>query len=78
MSRSGELLSPRELQILRGLAAGDSGAEIGRALFIGEGTVKTHSTALYDKLGARNRCHAVALGYELGLLTAGDSGGRRG
>lgn len=78
MSHRDEPLSPRELQILRGLAAGDSGAEIGRRLHIAEPTVKTHSTALYAKLGARNRCHAVAIGYEQGLLTTGDSGGRRG
>lgn len=67
--RPGDPLTERERQILTLLATGAGAAEIGRALYIGEGTVKTHTTRLYARLGARNAPHAVALGYQRGILT---------
>lgn len=61
-------LHDREQQILAGLAQGLTNVEIGKALFLGENTVKTYAYRLYKTLGARNRHHAVSLGYLYGLL----------
>ena len=61
-------LTERELQVLRGMADGKSNAEIGRELFVSEDTVKTHARRLFRKLGARDRAHAVAAGFRLGLV----------
>lgn len=61
-------VSQRELEILHGMAAGKTNAEIGRQLHITEDTVKTHLRRLFRKIGARNRHHAVALAYERGLI----------
>ena len=58
----------RELQILRGMSEGHSNGEIGRELFLSEDTVKTHARRLFQKLGARDRAHAVALGLRNGLF----------
>ncbi len=55
-------LTERELQVLRGMSQGRSNADIGRDLFLSEDTVKTHARRLFNKLGARDRAHAVALG----------------
>ncbi len=65
---SGEIVSERELEILRLLAEGLSNQEIGKALYIGVGTVKWYLTHLYDKLEVSNRTHAVARARELNLL----------
>ena len=62
------VLTERELQVLRGMADGHSNAEIGRALFVSEDTVKTHARRLFRKLGARDRAHAVAAGFRAGLV----------
>ncbi|MEV4416360.1 response regulator transcription factor [Catellatospora sp. NPDC049609] len=61
-------LTERELQVLRGMADGQSNAEIGRDLFVSEDTVKTHARRLFRKLGARDRAHAVAAGFRAGLV----------
>ena len=61
-------LTERELQVLRGMAEGKSNAEIGRDLFVSEDTVKTHARRLFRKLGARDRAHAVASGFRMGLV----------
>lgn len=58
----------RELQILHGMSEGRSNGEIGRELFLSEDTVKTHARRLFQKLGARDRAHAVALGMRCGLV----------
>ena len=49
--RGGELTA-RERQVLHGMAAGQSNRAIGRALFLSQDTVKTHSRGLFHKLGA--------------------------
>ena len=67
--RSGAL-SPRELGVLRLVAAGLSNRQIASALKISERTVKFHVTAIFNKLGAENRARAVALAAERGLLSA--------
>jgi len=61
-------LSPRELEVLRLVAAGSANREIARRLFISEATVKTHLLHLYDKLGVRERAAAVAVAYQRHLL----------
>ena len=61
-------LTERELQILRGMTQGYSNGEIGRKLFLSEDTVKTHARRLFQKLGAHDRAHAVALGMRNDLV----------
>jgi DNA-binding NarL/FixJ family response regulator len=64
----GTQLTDRELQVLRGMAAGKSNAEIGRSLFLSEDTVKTHARRLFRKLGVNDRAQAVALGFRKGYV----------
>ncbi|HEX7771076.1 MAG TPA: response regulator transcription factor, partial [Pyrinomonadaceae bacterium] len=61
-------VTPRELEILELIAQGMSNREIADKLFVSENTVKTHSSRLFDKLGARRRTQAVQLGKEMGLI----------
>ena len=61
-------VTPRELEILGLIAGGLSNREIAARLFVSENTVKTHSSRLFDKLGARRRTQAVQLGQAAGLL----------
>jgi len=61
-------ITPRELEILQLIAQGLSNREIAEKLFVSENTVKTHSSRVFDKLGARRRTQAVQLGKEFGLL----------
>ena len=61
-------ITPRELEILEAMAAGLSNREIGERLFVSENTVKTHSSRLFDKLGARRRTQAVQIAKEAGLI----------
>jgi DNA-binding CsgD family transcriptional regulator len=61
-------LTPRELEILGLIAGGMSNREIGEKLFVSENTVKTHSSRLFDKLGAKRRTQAVQIGKASGLL----------
>ncbi len=60
--------SPRELEVLAAVARGLSNAEIGRELFIGEATVKTHLQRLFTKLDVDDRTRAVTVAIERGLL----------
>ncbi|MGC9396537.1 MAG: LuxR C-terminal-related transcriptional regulator [Anaerolineae bacterium] len=64
----GEILSEREVEILRLLADGLSNREISAALYIGVGTVKWYLTNLYSKLDVGNRTQAVVRAREWGLL----------
>ncbi len=61
-------ITPRELEILELIAAGLSNKEIADRVHVSENTVKTHSSRVFDKLGARRRTQAVQLGKELRLI----------
>ena len=61
-------LSPRELDVLRLLAAGLSNQEIAATLIISVGTAKWHAHNIFEKLDARGRTQAVARARERGLL----------
>jgi len=61
-------ITPRELEILELIAAGLSNKEIATRVYVSENTVKTHSSRVFDKLGARRRTQAVQLGKELRLI----------
>jgi DNA-binding CsgD family transcriptional regulator len=58
-ARQGDPLTPRELEILALLAAGNTTADIAEQLGIAPGTIKTHLTSVYKKIGARNRVQAA-------------------
>jgi ATP/maltotriose-dependent transcriptional regulator MalT len=61
-------ITKRELEILELIAEGLSNREIAQQLFVSENTVKTHSSRLFDKLGAKRRTQAVQIGKEIGLI----------
>jgi LuxR family maltose regulon positive regulatory protein len=63
-----ELLSERELEVLRLIAQGLSNQEIGAQLFLALDTVKGHTRRIYNKLQVQRRTEAVARARELGLL----------
>ncbi len=63
-----EELTPREMEVLRLMAAGLSNREIGRLLQMVEGTVKNHVSTILSKLGVRDRTRAVLKSFELGWL----------
>jgi DNA-binding NarL/FixJ family response regulator len=63
------LLTPRELAVLRLLAAGLPNRQIAESLRIAERTVKFHVTAILNKLGADNRTQAVAMAARRGILS---------
>jgi DNA-binding CsgD family transcriptional regulator len=55
-------ITRRELEILALIAQGMSNREIAEKLCVSENTVKTHSSRVFDKLGAKRRTQAVQLG----------------
>ena len=61
-------LSPRELEILDRLAAGESNKEIARRLGISPNTVKTHVARVYEKLAVQRRVQAVEKARFLALI----------
>jgi len=61
-------LTPREHDVLRGLAAGRSAPTIAGELHVSTATVKTHLKTLYEKLGVSDRAAAVAEAMRRGLI----------
>lgn len=68
-----DLLTPRELDVLALIGAGLSNGEIAAALFLGEGTVKTHIGHIFTKLDLRDRAAAVVFAFDHGLVRPGES-----
>jgi two-component system response regulator DesR len=62
------LLTEREREVLEEIAAGATNREIAGRLYLSPHTVKEHTSAVYRKLGARNRAEAVQRAQRLGLL----------
>ncbi|HUR79516.1 MAG TPA: response regulator transcription factor [Thermoanaerobaculia bacterium] len=62
-----DLLTPREVEIVRMVASGLVNREIGEKLFITEGTVKTHLHSVYEKLGVKGRVQLANYAQEKGL-----------
>lgn len=61
-------LTPREIEVLRLIAAGNANKQIADQLSIGEATVKSHVTNILSKLGANDRAHAVTIGLKRGII----------
>jgi DNA-binding NarL/FixJ family response regulator len=65
---AGGALSPREAEVLRSLAAGQSNKEIALQLNLAEGTVKNHLSNIFAKLGVLDRTQAALRGRDLGYF----------
>jgi len=63
-------LTPREADVLRLIAAGQSNREIARTLFVSEATVKTHVNRIFAKTGSRDRAQAIRYAYTHGYAVA--------
>ena len=61
-------LTPTERAVIGEVASGATNAEIGNQLSLSPNTIKQHASALYRKLGARNRPEAVRRAQRLGLI----------
>jgi DNA-binding NarL/FixJ family response regulator len=66
-----ELLTERELDVLRLMARGATNGEIAASLYVAEATVKTHVGSIFGKLGVRDRAAAIVFAYDHGVVTPG-------
>ena len=67
-NEAAQMLSPREIEIIKQVAAGLRNMEIGKKLFISEGTVKIHLHNIYQKLGVDSRTKLARYAQEKGLV----------
>jgi len=67
-TQAGAPLTTREIEVLQSMAEGKSNKEIGVALFISEGTVKTHVNSIHEKLGVSDRTEAVIVALKRGII----------
>jgi DNA-binding NarL/FixJ family response regulator len=67
--RGGSSLSSRELEVLKGIAAGQSTKELAFALGVSTKTIETHRTRLMEKLGVRTVAELVKYALREGLTT---------
>jgi len=68
MAFFGQILSDREMEVLRMIAQGATNQEIAQQLVVTVGTVKSHINHILGKLDSHNRTEAVAKARQLGLL----------
>jgi DNA-binding NarL/FixJ family response regulator len=67
-NEAAQALTPREIEIIKQVAAGLRNMEIGKKLFISEGTVKIHLHNIYQKLGVDSRTKLARYAQEKGLV----------
>jgi predicted ATPase/DNA-binding CsgD family transcriptional regulator len=67
------ILSPREQEVLQLVARGRSNKQIARTIIVGETTVKSHITSIFNKLGVDNRAQAVAVAVQRGFVLLGQA-----
>jgi len=72
-SREADDLTPREAEVLRLIAAGQSNREIARTLFVSEATVKTHVNRIFAKTASRDRAQAIRYAYTHGYADPASS-----
>jgi DNA-binding NarL/FixJ family response regulator len=63
-----DVLSEREVEVLKQVAAGSRNKDIGARLAISEDTVKSHLRHILEKLNAKDRTEAVAIGLRRGII----------
>lgn len=67
-----EGLTPREIEVLEGIADGKPNKQIARDLDIHEVTVKLHARSIFKKIGVQNRSQAAVAARERGLVLRGE------
>jgi DNA-binding CsgD family transcriptional regulator len=75
VSTSRPLLTPREVQVMQGIANGLATAQVASSLGITRKSVENHKQRIFGKLGVQSQAHAVAMAVDSGLL--GPAGRRR-
>jgi len=65
---SDEVLTAREVEVLRKIGGGNRNKDIADLLFISEETVKVHIKHIMDKLGAKDRTQAIAIAVRRGII----------
>lgn len=63
-----KVITSRRIEVLELTSQGFSRKEVAEKLHYGEATIKRDRMAMVKELGARNICHAVALGFKSGIL----------
>jgi len=63
-----DALTPKEVEVLRLIAAGNANKEIAARLSVTEETVKSRVKKILEKLGANDRTHAVSIGLKRGII----------
>ena len=65
---SDDALTEREIQVLRGVAAGNANKKVAQLLNVSEETIKAHMKSILSKLGANDRTHAVTIALKRGII----------